>query len=340
MSISHRTRLVVIVLALIILLSISLVIGLRKTVTLTVNGQSQSLTTYAFTVGNLLYAQGIPLSLADELSPSQDAWLKNGAQVTLRRSIPVQILSDGKLTSLYSADRIPSSFLAQAGVNLAPADLLLSNGRPVDPDRPFPDNTATISLQVIRSLSFTPNQAGQERQLTSSARTLGSALWSSGYTLFAADQLLPEPSTPLTKGLVASLQPSRLVTVHTLNADVTVRTSAVTVGQLLEASNLSPQGLDYSLPSPESPIPASGKVRLVRVTEQVLVEQTPLPFETEFQPVSDLDLDSQSIVQAGEYGLTAERVRVRYEDGQEITRTVETEWVARQPTPPRELTKE
>ncbi|HEX9091756.1 MAG TPA: G5 domain-containing protein, partial [Anaerolineales bacterium] len=47
----------------------------------------------------------------------------------------------------------------------------------------------------------------------------------------------------------------------------------------------------------------------------------------------DLDLDSQSIVQAGEYGLSAERVRVRYEDGQEITRTVESEWIARQPLP-------
>ena len=45
----------------------------------------------------------------------------------------------------------------------------------------------------------------------------------------------------------------------------------------------------------------------------------------------NLDLDSQSIVQAGEVGLTAQRVRVRYEDGVEVSRQVDSEWVARQP---------
>jgi len=97
--------------------------------------------------------------------------------------------------------------------------------------------------------------------------------------------------------------------------------------------NLTVQGLDYSLPDPSSPIPASGVVQVVRVSEDVLVEQAPLEFETQHQPVNDLALDSQSIVQAGEYGLTARRVRVRYEDGVEVSRQVEDEWVAREPLP-------
>ena len=42
-------------------------------------------------------------------------------------------------------------------------------------------------------------------------------------------------------------------------------------------------------------IPSSDKIRLVRVTEQVLIEQSPMPFEKEFQPVSDLDLDSHPL---------------------------------------------
>jgi len=58
-----------------------------------------------------------------------------------------------------------------------------------------------------------------------------------------------------------------------------------------------------------------------------------LPFETTYQPVSDLEIDNQSIVQTGEYGLNAQRVRIRYEDGEEISRQVEGQWVARQPVP-------
>jgi len=331
MSHTVRTRLLVSLLAVILLLIVGLGLGLRKTVTLTVDGESSHLTTYAFKVGDLLHSLDIPLSSEDELKPSLNAWLKNGDQISLLRSIPVQILSDGKLTSLYSPNRTPSTLLTQAGLSLAPSDLLLSGGQPVDPQQPFPAESRSISLQVIRSVSFTLTQAGQQRELSSTAHNLGSALWAAGYTLFATDQLLPEPTTPLTQGLSATLIPSRLVTIQTIQADVTVRTSASIVGEALADADLSLQGQDYSLPSPDEPIPMSGKVRLVHVTEQVLLEQSPLPFKTEYQPVSDLELDNQSIVQAGEYGLTAERVRVRYEDGEEITRTLESRWVAREP---------
>ena len=333
MSFPPRLRLAVILLAVILLVSAGLIIGLRKTVTLTIDGQSHRFTTYALKVGNLLHEQDIRLSPADGLSPSLGSWLRNGEQVTLRRANPVQIFADGKLVTLFSPERTPSRLLTQAGVEFATDDLLLSNGQPINPGEPFPDDLRSISLQVVRSVSFTLTKAGEVGRLTSTAQTLGTALWVAGYDLFAADELLPGPTAPITPGLAASLQPSHLVTIRTFNADVMVRTPATTVGQALEAADLSLQGLDYSLPSPDSTIPSSGMVRLVHVTEEVLVVQTPLPFETEYQPVDDLDLDSQSIVQAGEYGLTAERVRVRYEDGQEITRTVESEWVARQPLP-------
>ena len=172
---------------------------------------------------------------------------------------------------------------------------------------------------------------GKTENLSSTAATLGSALWAGGYSLFVSDQLVPPADTPLTPGLSATLTRSRPVTIETQTGHVNIRTAVGTVGEALEAAHLTPQGLDYSIPALTDPLPSNGIIRLIRVTEQVLVEQTPLPFETQFQPVSDLALDSQSIVQAGEYGLTAQRVRVRFEDGVEVSRQVDSEWVARQP---------
>ncbi len=58
-----------ILLAVIILLSIALILGLRKTVTLSIDGRSTQITTYAFKVGDLLHSQDIPLSPLDQLSP-------------------------------------------------------------------------------------------------------------------------------------------------------------------------------------------------------------------------------------------------------------------------------
>lgn len=333
MSLPRYIRNIIILLASLILLSLALILGLRKTVTLSVDGDSHLITTYAFKVGGLLRSQDIPLSTLDKLSPSQDAWLKNGETITLLRAVPIQILADGVISSTYSSERIPSSLLTHAGVQTHPGDLLLSNGQPVDPSQPFAPNIQSIPLQVIRSVSFALTVDGQTKDLTSTAPSLGSALWAAGYTLFASDQLTPPADTLLVSGLVATLTHSRKVTIHTQAGDVIFRTAAHKVGEALEAAHLSPQGLDYSIPAPEDLIPSNGKMRLIRVTEQVLVEQTPLPFETEYQPVSDLDLDSQSILQTGEYGLTAQRVRVRFEDGHEASRQVESQWVARQPQP-------
>ncbi|OGO28888.1 MAG: hypothetical protein A2136_09515, partial [Chloroflexi bacterium RBG_16_54_11] len=219
----------------------------------------------------------------------------------------------------------------QAGTDLLPDDLLLTNGRPVDPGQAFPVGTASISLEIIRSVEFTLTLNGQVIDLSSSATTLGSALWSAGFPLLVSDALAPQPNSPLSPGLSATLHPSRQVTVRTSLGDATIRTAATTVGEALQDAGFSLQGLDYSLPPPSDPIPTSGLVQLVRVSEEVLVEQTPLAFETQFQPVADLEIDNQSIVQAGEYGLTATRVLVRYEDGQEVSRQVENEWIAREP---------
>jgi uncharacterized protein YabE (DUF348 family) len=333
MSLLRKNRILAILLGMIILMSLALGFGLRKSVTLSVNGKTHLITTYAFKVSDLLRSEHLSLSPSDKLSPSQDDWLKKGETITLVRAIPVQILADGVISSLYTAERTPSSLLTQARVNILPSDLLLSNGQPVDAGQSFPFDIQSISLQVIRSISFTLSVDGKAQTLKSTAPTLGSALWATGYSLFETDQLAPPADTPLTPGLAATLIRSSQVTIQTQTGAVIVRTAAHTVGEALESAHLTPQGLDYSLPAPDEPIPSNREIRLVRVTEQVLVEQTPLSFKTEYQPVSDLDLDSQSILQNGEYGLTAQRVRVRYEDGQEVSRQVDSKWVARQPQP-------
>jgi uncharacterized protein YabE (DUF348 family) len=333
MSLLRKYRNLAILLALIILVSIALSLGLRKSVTLSVDGESRNLTTYAFKVGDLLRSEHISLSPSDILSPFQDSWLKKGEIITLVRAIPVQILADGVVSSLFSPERTPSSLLTLAGVRTLLGDLLLSNGQLVDSDQSFPLDIPSISLQVIRSVSFTLTVDDKAQNLTSTAPTLGSALWAAGYSLYEADQLVPPADTPLISGLTATLTHSRQVTIQTQTGSVLIRTAARTVGEALESAHLSLQGLDYCLPAIDNPIPSNKEIRLIRVTEQVLVEQSPLSFETEYQPVSDLDLDSQSILQTGEYGLTAQRVWVRYEDGQEVSRQVDSEWVALQPRP-------
>jgi 3D (Asp-Asp-Asp) domain-containing protein len=113
--------------------------------------------------------------------------------------------------------------------------------------------------------------------------------------------------------------------------DQRVRSSADTVGEALLEAGIGLQGLDYSLPDPQSPVPANGIIRVVRVEEKVLLEVEPIPFETETELSDDLEIDTQGVIQPGVYGIRARRTRLRFEDGIEVSRWVESEYVAQEP---------
>ncbi|OGO64896.1 MAG: hypothetical protein A2030_03640 [Chloroflexi bacterium RBG_19FT_COMBO_50_10] len=326
-------RIVLLAFVLLLIATMLLVAGLNKRVTLVVDGQTTTHTTYALTVGGLLDKLNIPLAPEDELQPGVETWLHAGTVITLQHAVPVQIFADDVLYQLFSAERLPASLLATAGVTLFPGDQLLSEGLLTPADIPLNENVQAISLQVLRSFPFTLKENIQVQALTSNMVALGQALWKTGIVIQTADLLQPPLDAPLFSGLEASLERAQTLTIRTAAGDVTLLTTAKTVGEALAEAGLALQGLDYSNPPAEQPIPTDRSIRLVRVQEQVIIENTPLPFETAFEPAPELELDSQSIIQTGEYGLTAHRVRVRHEDGQEISRQVEDEWVARQPKP-------
>lgn len=302
---------------------------LHKEVTLVIDGQSQQISTFALTVGGMLQSTKVSLGPQDKLEPPAGKWLQDGDTVTLNRALPVQVLADGRVYHLLTAERLPKNLLTQAGILLGEEDRLLWQGSPIEPEFLLPRQAGV--LQVVRALSFTLQENGQKTIYRSSAPSLGQALWENGVVLSAADRLNPSPLTPLTLGLEATLERARPVIIQTQSASFSLHTAAATVGEALAELGFAPQGLDYSLPPAGDPLPVDGLIRLVRVREEVLIEQTPLEFETQYQPVSDLELDNQIILQTGEYGLVARRVRVRYEDGLETSRQLEDEWVAREP---------
>lgn len=308
-----------------------------KTVHLVDRGEDITLRTTALTVGQFLRSAGVRLGIEDRVLPPLQNWLSDGSTITIERAAHVVVRADGKGASFLSTERIPANLLEKASVQLFPGDQLLSQGLPVKPDLPLP-TAAAYNLSIRRAVPVKVQEGDQVHTFYSTAPTLGQALWEAGILLRTADRLFPPADTPLYLNGYANpeIQSSTLSRSHDLTIligkkQIEVRSAATRVGEALEEFGLSPQGLDYSLPSGDAPIPADGQIRLVRVRETVTIEQTPLPFKTEYQAASSLEIDHQSVINPGEYGLKANRVRVRYEDGKEISRQVEKEWVARQP---------
>lgn len=307
---------------------------LHKTVELTIDGESRRLTTFALTVADLLGSEKLALSESDLVSPSLKHWLKEGDEVAIQRAIQVPILADGRYTTILTAALVPAHIFTQAGIPFAVGDLVLADGEIVSLDEPLPKNPRTgrfPALQLQRSVPFTLTSDFQPGSLASPASTLGQALWQAGIVLSTDDSISSGLNTPLVAGSEFALQRARAITIFHKDGSLTAHVVADTVGEALALAGFPLQSLDYTIPAENDPIPEDGILRVVHVQEEIIIEQTPLPFEEEFQAAPDLEIDQRKVIQAGEYGIFARRIRVRYEDGQEISRRVEEEWTARQP---------
>jgi uncharacterized protein YabE (DUF348 family) len=313
--------------------SVLLFFGLQRPVTLVVDGQPYSLFSRAFSVRAVLAESGLPIHEADRITPPLDAALGWGAVVRVDHARPVQILdmASGRMITLHTAERIPANLLALAGLRLFPADRLEWNGAPLDPASPLPD--APSYLLVYRPATRVEVILdGQRLQLISAQPTLLGALNEAGILLRAADQLSLPVDTPLTgKPLSLTIEPARTVQIIADGKTHLYPVNAETVGEALAQADIPLQNQDYSLPAEDQPIPPDRIIRVVRVREEVLLEQKPIPFKSTYQPDPNTELDQRSVVKAGEWGVEVSRVRVRYEDGVEISRQSEASWVAKQP---------
>jgi 3D (Asp-Asp-Asp) domain-containing protein len=72
-------------------------------------------------------------------------------------------------------------------------------------------------------------------------------------------------------------------------------------------------------------------VRVVRVRENIELQEVSIPYTSEQVADPTLELDQTRIVQAGKPGVRVTRIRVRTEDGKEVSRQKEDEWLAAEP---------
>jgi len=186
-------------------------------------------------------------------------------------------------------------------------------------------------VEVIRALTVTVDDDGQIYTVQTTEPTVGQTLYAMGLTLYLADAIDPPPETPLTAGMTITVRRARPVTVEVDSVIVATRTRAATVGGALTEAGLALVGEDYSIPPPEAPLPADGRIQVVRVSEDVLVERTEIPYDTIYRPDAAMELDTQRIVQPGASGIAERRTRVRYENGVEVSRVDEPSRVVQPP---------
>ncbi len=299
-------------------------------VTVVVNGQEVAVSTHRRTVAGAARAAGVRPGEMVYLRPAGETPLKARMVVEVAERRPVVVVADGQRIEGVTHEIDPAAIAADLGISVGPDDLARvqrsTNGLPRE-------------VRVVRPVRVVVERhpSGQRVAFSTTAPTLGRALAEAGYALYEADRVSLPLSTPLDfasappGGVVVVLEQATPVTVIDGGARIEARTHRSTVRAMLAEMGLGLAGADYARPDADTPVEPGQVVEVIRVREEVVSQRLPIPYETVYVPDPDLELDQQQVIQPGREGEMERRVRVRTENGVEVSRAVEGEWVARQP---------
>lgn len=327
-------------------------------VTLIINDQPRQVRTHQATVATALQNLRVNLKPQDIIQPPPDTPLANVETITIQLARPVSVQADGRTWQLLTHHQTVSQILAETGLSLNPRDEIYIDGirveaaAPLPPPQPAPSTSKTahlllaatpggavtanrphpIQLMVQRAVPITLNDERARSTFYTARATVGQALQEQGITLFPEDRVTPPLDTPLAPGLHIFIERSTPVTIIADGRTIQTRTHQPTVGSVLAQAGLALMGQDFSRPAAAEKISANDIIQVVRVRETFEIEEELIPFETKWVPDDQMQLDQRQVRQTGATGVIKTRTRVRYENGQEIWRIVEDEWLDQNPS--------
>ena len=161
----------------------------QKSLTLTVDGQSRSVSSYAGTVGELLEEEGLQPAAHDVVLPAEDAELTDGDSVVLDRARPLTLTVDGVEKQVYVTALSVDEALDQLGFRAD--DLVLSASR----SERLPLDGMQLTITTPKDITLIAD--GQQRVITTTAATAGDLLAEQGVTLSPTDRTSLYPTQAL-----------------------------------------------------------------------------------------------------------------------------------------------
>jgi uncharacterized protein YabE (DUF348 family) len=306
-----------------------------RTINLLIDDQPRVVKTNQRTVDGVLRDAAITFYPEDHIQPALDTQLAANDTIRITRARPVSLHVDGRTLAVRTHATHLFDLFTELGVSVGPNDALTIDGASAVPGSMLvgaPGAPHAIAIQRATPLTvvFDDNSS---RTLFTTRATIGQALSEAGIDIFLADHVTPPMDTRITPGVAVYVERSKPISVRVDGQTLHTRTHQDRVGDVLAEIGLMLNGQDYSVPALDAPVEAGVEVRVVRVTEDFFIEQESIPFETQILPNANMEIDTQQLVQDGESGVLQKRIRIRYEDGQEVARVIEGQTIARAPRP-------
>ncbi len=191
-----------------------------------------------------------------------------------------------------------------------------------------PQGEQGLVMQLQEPVQFTLHEGAFPSLVFSTRPTVGAALAALGAGYGSYDIVSPPPDTRLTAGMHVFVERAVAVSLSVGGSETaTVYTQAETVGELLAEQGVALAEGDSVRPGASSPIREGMAIFVTIMGERTFVEDTPIPFETIYQEDPSFPEGESWVAQYGVDGYVHREYLVVYENGEEISRELVSEFV-------------
>ncbi|MDI6909937.1 resuscitation-promoting factor [Nocardioides sp.] len=181
--------------------------ALSKTVTLSLDGQSQDVTAFGGTVGDVLESEGVEVSSRDVVAPSVDEPITDGTKISVRFARPLELSVDGDTRTYWVTSTTVAEALGEIGQRYGNAELSASRGGSID--------RGGMSLAVVTPKTLKVKLGKHDLvKRTVTALTVEDALDELGVKLGKHDETRPGPAHRLEDGDKIVFTNVKVVTRH------------------------------------------------------------------------------------------------------------------------------
>ena len=221
-------------------------------------------------------------------------------------------INDGENTlNVKTTMSTVSKVLEEAGITLGDFDS-------VDPERDASvSNNMTIT--VHRAVKVSVSDEGKVIEYMSSGQNVEGVLNQTGYTLGESDAVYPSKDSAVSENMLIEIRRAKEFTIILDENEKTVKSAALTVGDLLREQGIAEGESHVNLESSVK-LKEGMKIKISSITVEYEDVTETIPYKTENRNNSSLQKGTTKVAQAGKNGSKVVTYEVKYKNGVEIER--------------------
>ena len=280
----------------------------------------------------ILKEAGIFFSDTDKIFPRLNYWMTENYLLRVDHPLTVELIRQDERLSFTSYENLAGNILLSGGVKLFPGDQILWNQTEIQADSLIgAESDIQLSISSHNFFKLIRDSLNSSQIIYTQAETVGEALQPFEADIPQGALIYPERETVFQNGMTIEICEPKMLTITSNGIETQISGSGKTVGEALARAGVPLQGLDYCIPSENSPLPLDGRISVFRVREDASLTASVLTNEIEWIPDDTKPMDTTSVIQEGQVGLKGVLTKIRHQDGVEISNVSEEETVLVEP---------